>query len=108
MFCEVNSDKGEVQMIAKCSICHSAVIEKFKKVQSPYIDEKYTLYFCRCCDSYFFDSKEFNVDLEKFYNHERFSWNEDFKISNYWARQVKRITNSSIIINIFSIYYKKR
>lgn len=80
-------------MIKLCSICQSSHIQTTKKIQSPYFDHKFTLFFCKECKSYFFDPVEHNVNLEKLYNSEQQNWNLKFNYSKYWDRQVCRINN---------------
>jgi len=75
----------------KCSICNSYRTQVVKKVQSPFIDKKYTLYFCNDCKSYFFNSKQYNLDIERLYNDKNFSLTEEITYSRYLYRQVKRI-----------------
>ncbi len=75
----------------QCSICDSFKTQMERTVQSPFIDKKYTLYFCKDCDSYFFDKNEYDFDLKELYNDENRTWNNKFTYSKYWSRQVKRI-----------------
>jgi len=82
---------NKINNTKKCNLCSSYNIKVGKKVQSPFIDTKYTLYFCRECKSYYFNWDEYEVDLQEFYNDDKKIWNEEFTYSKYWARQVKRI-----------------
>jgi len=81
----------------QCSICGSFKTQIERKVQSPFIDKKYTLYYCKDCKSYFFDKNEYDIDLEEFYNDENRTWNDKFTYSKYWSRQIRRI--NKIILN---------
>jgi len=81
----------------QCSICGSFKTQIERKVQSPFINKKYTLYFCKDCKSYFFDKNEYDVDLKEFYNDENRAWNNKFSYSEYWSGQVKRI--NKLLIN---------
>ena len=77
----------------QCSICGSFKTQVWKKIQSPFIDKKYTLHFCEDCKSYFFDKTEYNIELDELYNNESRDWNTKFTYSKYWSRQVERINN---------------
>jgi len=91
----------------QCSICGSFKTQIERKVQSPFIDKKYTLYFCEDCKSYFFNKNEYEIDLEELYNDENRGWNIKFTCSKYWSRQVKRIKklllNKNRKLNILDI-----
>lgn len=88
---DISSNKNQ------CSICGSFKTQIERKVQSPFIDKKYTLYFCKDCRSYFFDKNEYDVNLGELYNDENRAWNDEFTYSKYWSRQVKRI--NKILLN---------
>ena len=91
----------------QCSICDSFKTQMERTVQSPFIDKKYSLYFCKDCNSYFFDKNEYDVDLEELYNDENRTWNNKFTYSKYWSRQVKRINkllaNKNRRLNILDV-----
>jgi hypothetical protein len=50
-----------------CKFCGSNKIKLVKKIQSPYVNHKYTLSQCANCKCRFFDPKEHNVDIEIIY-----------------------------------------
>lgn len=79
-----------------CKFCGSNRTKSVKRIQSPYISHKYTLYQCINCKCRFFDIKEHDVDIEKVYEkystkHNKAAANFQFKKSLYWTRQVERI-----------------
>lgn len=88
---KLNMSSNKIINKKQCSICGSFKTQIERKVQSPFIEKKYTLYFCKDCKSYFFDKNEYQIDLKDLYNEENRDWNVKFTYSKYWTRQVKRI-----------------
>jgi SAM-dependent methyltransferase len=77
-----------------CKFCKSQRTISIKRILSPYVNLKYTLYQCQTCKCRFFDIGEHDVDVEALY--EGFSIKHNaaaasFKKSLYWKRQVRRI-----------------
>lgn len=77
----------------KCKFCNREEIVTLKKVQSPYVDYKYSLYRCESCNSCFFDEKEHEVDIKTVYEEyaQNFLKNANitFSPSSYWKNQVR-------------------
>ena len=75
-----------------CQICKSPEVVRGSEIQSPFVDQKYTLYRCCACRSFFFDSEQHPFDLREFYNHPRQTVLTDFVESDYWKSQVAIIS----------------
>jgi len=75
-----------------CNICNSTNISIYDKIQSSYIDEKYTLYACSKCKSFFFNEKEHSSNLSELYNNELKTFESTFKVSKKWLLEVDIIT----------------
>jgi len=79
-----------------CKFCGNNKIKSVKKIQSPYVNHEYTLYYYNNCKCRFFNIKEHDVGIEIVYEEYSAKYNkaiESFKKSFYWTRQVKRIEN---------------
>ena len=50
-----------------CKFCGGNKIKLIKKIQSPCVSHKYTLYQCNDCKCRFFDPQEHNVNIENKY-----------------------------------------
>lgn len=77
-----------------CKFCGSNKTKSIKRIQSPYVSHKYTLYQCNYCKCRFFDIKEHNVNIENIYEKYSIKHNKavvSFKKNFYWTRQVQRI-----------------
>lgn len=79
-----------------CKFCGSNKTKPVKKIQSPYVNHKYTLYQCKNCKCRFFDVKEHDVDIENVYEDYSIKHNKavvsfKFKKSFYWIKQIQRI-----------------
>ena len=82
----------------KCSICFSDRTEVYRKIQSPFINHKYSLRRCLDCQSHFVNAGEFDFDLEQHYNNEERNANDrnhnfqtEFRRSKEWSHQVALI-----------------
>ncbi len=80
-------------MVTTCIICGGLPIKGSREIQSPFIDEKYTLYTCDACQSSFFDVQQHSFDLERMYNMREFGSQKAFVRSRYWQNQVDTIRN---------------
>jgi SAM-dependent methyltransferase len=74
-----------------CFVCGSNRTRIERKVQRPFIDKRYALYFCEDCKSYCFDKNEYKINLSTLYNDNNRNWNSIFTFSDYWRGQVNRI-----------------
>lgn len=77
----------------QCNICNAEDTKPVRDIQSPYIDKKYTLYYCNNCYSSFFDKNQYDIDLNQIYNQEYCNKSQKFKKVRYWDNQVKYISN---------------
>lgn len=82
-----------------CKFCESEHVDDLRKIQSPYSEEKYTLYECRDCKQRFFrmDERENSRDiLKKLYDGQaeknKNIYGLEFMTSKYWKNEVKEIT----------------
>ena len=82
-----------------CKFCNSKHVDALRKIQSPYSEEKYTLYECRSCKQRFFrmDESENSSDiLKKLYDSQaeknKNVYGLEFTPSKYWKNEVKEIT----------------
>ena len=79
-----------------CRFCGSNKTKLIKRIQSPYVDYKFSLYQCNDCKCRFFDPKEYNVDIKNIYEEYSTKHNKEvvsfqLKKNFYWTRQVQRI-----------------
>jgi len=73
-----------------CKFCGGSKIKFTKKVQSPYVGHKYTLYQYSDCKCRFFNPNEHSVDIENIYEKYSIKHNKgvrsfQFKKSIYWT-----------------------
>ena len=74
-----------------CPICFQGNLVLNKKIQCPFIDQKYSLNKCVSCASFSVNLNEHPFDLTKHYNQNEREYDVEFTKSVYWGLQVKKI-----------------
>lgn len=79
-----------------CKFCHSEKILVKRVVLSPIKGNKYNLYKCHNCNSYFFNEKDHKVNLDLFYDtlaQDRQSYTDSFSPTKTWRHQQRIIVS---------------
>jgi SAM-dependent methyltransferase len=90
---------SHISISVRCIVCQSSEVKALKDYTSPFTEDRYTLYSCGACQSYFFCIEQNPIDLENVY--EQYAQGRDgrangtFQSSMYWRGEVEAIRGLS-------------